>query len=126
MEENFFNQEEKEDFKEKIRENENLSEDKSAEIKIRESGDLQERKRKVANFFKKNYNWVTYLILAIIVYISIRIRTANIDRLRDITTGGWTLGPDLDPFLFLRWAKYIVENGTLFSIDHMRYVPLGI
>jgi len=31
----------------------------------------------------------------------------------------------LDPFLFLRWAKYIVENGSLMAHDAMRYVPLG-
>jgi asparagine N-glycosylation enzyme membrane subunit Stt3 len=57
--------------------------------------------------------------------LAVKIRTRNLDRLRDVTTGTWTLGPDLDPFLFYRWAKYIVENGTLFVIDTMRYPPLG-
>jgi len=68
---------------------------------------------------------VAYVILAIIVYLSVRIRTANLSKLKDVTTGTWTLGPDLDPFLFLRWAKYIVEHGSLYVIDSMRYVPLG-
>ena len=54
---------------------------------------------------KKNLSF--YPILAWIVLMSIRIRTRNLPLLRDITTGTWTLGPDLDPFLFLRWAKYI-------------------
>jgi len=35
------------------------------------------------------------------------------------------LGPDLDPFLFLRWAKYIAEHGKLFLLDVMRSVPLA-
>ena len=43
----------------------------------------------------------------------------------DITRDNWTLGPDLDPFLFLRWAKYIVQHGSLMAIDYMRYVPSG-
>jgi len=85
---------------------------------------LEERKEKLKQYFKKA-NWIYYAILAVIVWISVKIRTRNLDGLRDITTGNWTLGPDLDPFLFLRWAKYIVENGALFAVDTMRYVPLG-
>ena len=109
-----------------------IVEDKSARVET--GGDIadfdstliEERKKKVAAFLKKNYNWLTYVVLAIIVWIAVRIRTRNLDGLRDVTTGTWTLGPDLDPFLFLRWAKYIVENGSLFSVDMMRYVPLGV
>jgi len=86
---------------------------------------LQERKKKLLNFFKNKYSWISYLGLALIVFIAVRIRTLNLSGLRDNTTGGWTLGPDLDPFLFLRWAKDIVENGSLMVIDTMRYVPLG-
>ena len=63
--------------------------------------------------------------LLLSVFISTFIRTRNLYGLKDITTGGWTLGPDLDPFLFLRYAKYIVENGSLMAVDTMRYVPLG-
>ena len=51
--------------------------------------------------------------------------TRNLPKLRDITTGTWTLGPDLDPFLFLRWAKYIVAHGSMMTWDMMRYSPLG-
>lgn len=63
--------------------------------------------------------------LLLSVFISTFIRTRNLYGLKDITTGGWTLGPDLDPFLFLRYAKYIVEHGSLMAVDTMRYVPLG-
>lgn len=86
---------------------------------------INERKEKFLQFIKKDTNVISYVILAIITFISIRIRTANLAGLRDVTTGDWTLGPDLDPFLFLRWAKYIVENGSLMVHDIMRYAPLG-
>lgn len=86
---------------------------------------LNERKDKLIKYFKKNYNLVSYVILAIFVWLAVKIRTSNLAGLKDITTGGWTLGPDLDPFLFLRWAQEIVANGHLAAVDYMRYVPLG-
>jgi len=89
------------------------------------SKDMEKRKRDIINFLKKKKDWIVYAILAFIISISVFIRTRNIPRLKDITTGTWTLGPDLDPFLFLRWAKYIAEHGKLFIIDTMRYVPLA-
>ncbi|MEK6908512.1 MAG: STT3 domain-containing protein [Nanoarchaeota archaeon] len=87
---------------------------------------LDERRKKVIHFVKKNANWFIYIALALVVYIAVWLRTRNLAGLRDITTGGWTLGPDLDPFLFLRYAKEIVETGSLATIDYMRYVPLGL
>ena len=87
--------------------------------------ELDRRKEKVINFMKEKKDWAYYLILSFIVFISVYIRTRNIPKLKDITTGTWTLGPDLDPFLFLRWAKDIVKHGSLMTFDAMRYVPLG-
>jgi asparagine N-glycosylation enzyme membrane subunit Stt3 len=72
---------------------------------------------------KKNLSF--YPIVLWIAYLAYHIRTLNLPGLRDITTGAWTLGPDLDPYLFLRWAKYIVEHGSLMAHDTMRYIPLG-
>lgn len=86
---------------------------------------IKQRQDKIILFLKEKSSWITYVLLAIIVFIAVKIRTRNLDGLKDITTDTWTLGPDLDPFLFLRWAKYIVENGNLFALDVMRYVPLG-
>ncbi len=74
--------------------------------------------------FKKD-KWALYPLLAWVVYLAMFIRTRNLGGLRDVTTGGWTLGPDLDPFLFLRWAKDIVAHGSLPAMDTLRYVPLG-
>src|SRR3990167_8217333 len=79
---------------------------------------------KAKKFLEKNKNLVTYVILAFITFVGVYIRTRNISKLTDVTTGTWTLGPDLDPFLFLRWANEIVANGSLAPIDIMRYVPL--
>ena len=78
-----------------------------------------------ALFAWKKERFAFYPLLAWIVYLATYIRTRNLPGLRDVTTGQWTLGPDLDPFLFLRWAKDIVQHGSLPAIDVMRYVPLG-
>ena len=84
------------------------------------------RKKKIIEFLKSKKDWIYGIALSIVVWFgALYIRTLNISNLKNVTTGNWTLAPDLDPFLFLRWAKYIVENGSLMAIDHMRYVPLG-
>jgi len=86
---------------------------------------IEGRTDKIKDFFMKRGMWIYFFILGIIIWLGTFIRTRNLPILKDITTGTWTLGPDLDPFLFLRWAKHIVENGSLMTIDTMRYVPLG-
>ncbi|MEK6871929.1 MAG: STT3 domain-containing protein, partial [Nanoarchaeota archaeon] len=110
--------------------------------------DLASRKKKVIHYFKEKQSWViVLLILAIIFGIYIR-SLPMMDRntglpsfthflfnpmqvyegrpgLWDITTNSWTLGPDLDPWLFLRAAQTIHEQGDLPLIDTMRNVPLG-
>jgi asparagine N-glycosylation enzyme membrane subunit Stt3 len=86
---------------------------------------LESRKKKAFEFLKVKYNLVIYFLLAILVGFAYWLRTLNLPGLRDITTGGWALGPDLDPWLFTRWAKEIVEQGSLSAFDAMRYAPLG-
>ena len=49
----------------------------------------------------------------------------NLPGLKDVTTNQYTLAPDLDPFLYLRWAKEIIATGTIPVTDTMRCVPLG-
>ena len=109
---------------------EEILEDKKGSISIngetnkghRNEEIIDKRKEKTLDFLKKSW---AYLILAIIIWIGVRVRSLNLSKLRDVTTNSWTLGPDLDPFLFLRWAKEIVANGSLAAIDYMRNVPLG-
>lgn len=64
-------------------------------------------------------------LLVWIVQLNYWIRTLPLPKLIDVTTGGYTLGPDLDPFFFLRIAKTIVVKGSMPVIDYFRYVPLG-
>ena len=85
---------------------------------------IEERKEKLKEFFSKRQIWI-YVVLALLVVFAFWIRTLNTDKLKDISTGEWTLGPDLDPFLFLRWAQYIDAHGSIMENDMMRYVPLG-
>ena len=96
----------------------------------KEEAIIEERKRKFVSFLKKSSIW-TLAVLFIIVLISINIRMQPMKDhggrpgLWDITTNTWTLGPDLDPFFFMRYAQIIVEEGSLPAVDAMRNVPLG-
>lgn len=63
-------------------------------------------------------------IIVWLLFTTSVVRTYNISGLKDVTTGDWTLAPDLDPYLYLRLAGDI-SNGTLKNLDIMRYVPLG-
>lgn len=91
---------------------------------------LKDRKEKFINFLKNKQIWVLgILIIAVILGVYIRSMPMHDHGGRpglwDITTNTWTLGPDLDPWLFTRYAKTIVEEGSLPAIDEMRNVPLG-
>jgi asparagine N-glycosylation enzyme membrane subunit Stt3 len=97
---------------------------------ISEEAIIEERKRKIKELLGKvNVIALILLILAVILGVYIRAQPmadhGGHPGLWDITTNTWTLGPDLDPFLFLRTAKVIVDTGSLPSIDTMRNVPLG-
>ena len=86
---------------------------------------IAQRKEKILSFLKTKSQWLYFLGLAFVVWFgAFFIRTANVSRLKDVT-GGWALAPDLDPYLFLRWAKLIIANGSLPIIDTFRYVPVG-
>jgi len=91
---------------------------------------IEQRTKGFLKFFKKNSIWVLgLLVIAIILGVYIRSMPmqdhGGRPGLWDITTKDWTLGPDLDPWLFTRQAKTIVEQGSLPAIDYMRFVPRG-
>ena len=92
---------------------------------------IKERGRKVMDFFKKSPNWIFLIILLVLLILGVYIRMLPLTDhggkpgLWDITTNDYTLGPDLDPFLFLRYAKSMIETGRFdLGIDYMRNVPL--
>ena len=90
---------------------------------------MKERKEKFFNFAKKSQLWVlVFLILAVILGVYIRSLPMQDHGGRPglwDTTNDWTLGPDLDPWLFTRYAEHIIEDGEIPAIDYMRNVPLG-
>ena len=85
---------------------------------------LEKRKQKVFAYFKKEKNWIFYGIFALIAWFGFYIRTRNLPLLKDVTIGDF-IQADPDAAAFLRYVKYIVENGQLMSIDLMRYYPWG-
>jgi len=72
----------------------------------------------------RKFRWMFLPIIIWLVLTTAIVRTANIDQLKDVATGDYTLGPDLDPFLYLRHATEISE-GRLQAIDYFRQAPLG-
>jgi len=92
---------------------------------------IKDRSKKLVNFVKNPKVWVVgFLIIAIILGVYIRSIPMQdygngTPGLWDSTTNDWTLGPDLDPWLFTRYAQTIVEQGALPEVDELRNVPLG-
>ncbi|MEK6823632.1 MAG: hypothetical protein AABY06_01230 [Nanoarchaeota archaeon] len=109
---------------------ENLVEKHDEITKNNEDELIKIRKDKIINFFKRTEVWVIgFLIIAVILGIYIRILPMQDHNgnpgLWDIAENSWTLGPDLDPWLFTRMAKLIVSEGSIPEIDTLRNVPLG-
>ncbi|MEX0932599.1 MAG: STT3 domain-containing protein [Candidatus Pacearchaeota archaeon] len=74
---------------------------------------------------KRIWFYASLVLLLGLLILGTSIRTSNIDSLIDVTTNEYTLGPDLDPFLFLRVAGEIVEHGKPLDPDNMRYLGLA-
>jgi asparagine N-glycosylation enzyme membrane subunit Stt3 len=91
--------------------------------------EITKRDESLLSFFKSKY--LIYVALAILLVIGAYIRYLpltdhnGIPGLWDITTNDYTLGPDLDPFLFLRYATMLDTDGSIPTIDMMRYYPSG-
>jgi len=107
---------------------------------------IEEREKKLVKFLGKKEFW-TILFVIIALILGLYIRTLPMQDhsqgppslftfitfgafngnpgLWNIATNNWTLGPDLDPWLFTRYAKEMIETGSLPKMDSMRYVPLG-
>jgi len=91
---------------------------------------IEERKKKAINFIKNNPSLIFYVVLILLIILGTYIRIQPMldhggkPGLWDVTTNNWTLGPDLDPFLFLRYAREMV-SGDFQKVDMMRNVPLG-
>ncbi|MBS3086423.1 hypothetical protein J4422_01865 [Candidatus Pacearchaeota archaeon] len=73
----------------------------------------------------KKWLYASLVLLLVVLILGTYIRTANISGLKDATTGNYTLGPDLDPFLYLRLAHEIIDTGSQPSVDSMRYLGMA-
>ncbi|MFH1210161.1 MAG: STT3 domain-containing protein [archaeon] len=87
--------------------------------------ELQRRKENVINFLKEKKEWIVYVILAAIIWLSLYIRTKNVPLLKDAITGNYVPISMDDPNVFLRYASYVLEHGKLMAVDTLRYHPFG-
>lgn len=74
-------------------------------------------------YFEK-LKWVAVPVFIWLLIFTVQVRTSNVSDLIDVTTGNYTLGPDLDPFLYLRHAGEILQ-GNVPAVDPVRYAPVG-
>ncbi len=81
---------------------------------------IDKRKEKIFNYLKEDKIWIIYLVLVLIILFGIWIRTRNIWLFQN-----YSYIPDVDSYLFVRYAQYIVDYGSLMVMDMMRNVPLG-
>lgn len=79
---------------------------------------LENRRNKLFTLLKTRKNIWIYLVLILIVILGFNIRTRNLDVLN-----GYLADPDAHAFF--RYAKYIVEHGSMPELDRMRYYPIG-
>lgn len=86
--------------------------------------DLKEQRDKVVSFVKNKWHYITYILLAAIIWFGAFIRTRNLGLLKDSVTGKY-IPLALDPHVFLRYAQYLVEHGQLMVVDTMRNFPYG-
>jgi len=83
----------------------------------------EKKKRFIDSFFGKNKLY-SYGIFLIIVFIGYFIRVRNLKNLAGGINGQYaSLGAD--SFLFLRYAKEVLADGSLAAVDMMRYFPTG-
>jgi len=93
---------------------EELKEELNEETEITEEINL----KALLDFYKKHKKIVFYSLALIIVLIGFFIRTSNLNNLDDKLLG-------LDPYVFYRYADYIINTGSVPANDTMRYYPAG-
>jgi len=78
---------------------------------------IEKRKKKILNTITSEKVYVPLLFLVILL-LGAHIRLVNNSNLKNEIIA-------LDPYLFLRWTKTIVETGSVPEIDYMRAYPEG-
>ena len=74
------------------------------------------------NFYKKisNFKYLEHSLVGLVAILALFLRTRNLTNLQ----GKYLMG--LDPYLYLRLARDVLEQGKLPIIDVMRNPPFGI
>jgi len=93
-------------------------------VKIEKKESIKNSLGKAINFLKQNkIQWIiTIAVFLIILFMSTSVRLSNLNALKDITTGNYSLA-DLDAQYFYRIAQTTVDNnGVLPEYDDMRYL----
>ncbi len=98
---------------------------KSETVDEGSSKELEKKREDLIKTIKEKKEWFTYIFLGIIIWFGSWMRLQNLNMLKDVTTGKY-IPLALDPHLFLKYAKYIVEHGSLYAHDATRFVPEGI
>lgn len=81
---------------------------------------IAERKQRIAralHFIRPSH--IYFILASAVILFGVYIRTRNLGNLE------WKYPLALDPYVFLRYAHYILENGALMQVDMMRYYPQG-
>ena len=84
---------------------------------------LDQRKEKLKKLLVDK-SYFPYVVLGFLMVVGYLIRIKPLKNLIDSTTGQY-IPLALDPFVFLRYAKEVLANGSLAAVDTMRYVPTG-
>ncbi|MDO8555716.1 MAG: STT3 domain-containing protein [Nanoarchaeota archaeon] len=85
---------------------------------------VEQRKESLRLFYQKYKSWLIYAALIAVIILGMWMRSQNLELLKDETTGQY-ISAELDSTVFLRYAEYIVEHGSLPAVDSMRFVPVG-
>jgi len=88
------------------------------EIKEEVNEDEEFDLKRIIDFFTQNKKRVFYFLMIIIVFVGFFIRISNLKNLDDKLLG-------LDPYIFYRYANYVVNDGRIPANDTLRYYPFG-
>jgi dolichyl-diphosphooligosaccharide--protein glycosyltransferase len=89
------------------------------EPKVETVSESKETEIKLPNIPVKNKNLLYWLSLIPVFFIALYVRTRNLPLLQ----GKYLI--ELDSYFFFRYAKMLLEQGSLPTIDYMRYLPVG-
>ncbi len=85
---------------------------------------LKQRQDSLFRFVSSKKHLFVWLLLIVILLTGYWIRTQNLQRYVDATTGDYMPG-DPDAMVVLRYAQEILQTGTLADVDTLRYHPYG-